>query len=102
MRIPVQTVEDLGLALRATRKAAKVRLDDLAGIVGVSKQFLGDVEYGKESVQLGLVLRLLDEMGISMTVEISDAAEPALSKLRAAGGVALKRRHPKAADVEKD
>ena len=67
MQLSVRTVADLGLALRATRRSGKVRLDDLAQIAGVSKQFVSDVEYGKQTVQLGLVLKLLLEMGVFMS-----------------------------------
>lgn len=87
MKITVESVADLGLALRAARKGAGVRLDDLAGIAGVSKQFVSDVEYGKQTVQLGLVLKLLAEMGLHLTVDLPPAAEPALLGLQARGGV---------------
>ena len=78
---------DLGLALRATRKAAGVRLDDLADMAGVSKQFVSDVEYCKQTVQLGLVLKLLAEMGLHLSIDLPLMAEPTLQALRAQGGV---------------
>lgn len=86
MQVTVHSVADLGLALRATRKSSKVRLDDLAGIAGVSKQFVSDVEHGKPTVQLGLTLRLLAEMGLSLTVDIPAGAEGEWSKLLAKVG----------------
>ena len=64
-----------------------MRLDDLAGIAGVSKQFVSDVEYGKQTVQLGLVLKLLAEMGLHLTIDLPPAAEPAWQALQARGGV---------------
>lgn len=81
MQIPIHSVADLGLALRATRKASKVRLDDLADLAGVSKQFVSDVEHGKQTVRLGLVLRLLTEMGVVLTVDIPSQAEVQLAEL---------------------
>lgn len=75
MRITVESVADLGLPLRAARKGARVRLDDLADIAGVSKQFVSDVEYGKQTVQLGRVLKLLAEMGLQLTVDLPPAAD---------------------------
>lgn len=59
MQVTIQSVADLGVAIRSVRRASKVRLDDLAAIASVSKQFASDVEHGKPTVQLGLVLRLL-------------------------------------------
>lgn len=64
-----------------------MRLDDLAGIAGVSKQFVSDVEYGKQTVQLGLVLKLLAEMGLHLTIDLPPTAEPALQALQTRGGV---------------
>lgn len=87
MQVRLESVADLGLALRAARKTAGVRLDDLADMAGVSKQFVSDVEYGKQTVQLGLVLKLLAEMGLHLSIDLSSAAEPALLALRAKGGV---------------
>jgi hypothetical protein len=42
MRIPIQSAVDLGLAVRAVRRNSRVRIDDLAAIAGVSKQFTQD------------------------------------------------------------
>ncbi len=91
MQMTVESVADLGMALRATRKGAGVRLDDLADIVGVSKQFVSDVEYGKPTVQLGRVLKLLAEMGLQLSINLPPAAEPALLALQARGGVGKRR-----------
>lgn len=82
MQITVQSVADLGLALRAARKGARVLLDDLAGIAGVSKQFASDAEYGKQMVQLAR--KFLAEMGLHLTSDLPPAVEPSL---QARGGV---------------
>lgn len=97
MRIPIETAADLGLVLRAVRKSSKVRLDDLAVIVGVSKQFASDVERGKATVQLGRTLQLLAELGVRLQVELPESAEEELVMLRVKGGLKppLKRRLPK-------
>lgn len=85
MRIPSQSVQDLGLVVRAVRRSSKVRLDDLAAMAGVSKQFVSDVERGKSTVQLGLVLKLLAELGIPLTLDIPEAAGTELENLRRKG-----------------
>jgi len=87
MQLPIQTVADLGLVLRAARRRSKVRLDDLAQIVGVSKQFVSDVEYGKPTVQLGLVLKLLAEIGVTMSLNIPQEAQEEWGRLMAKGGL---------------
>lgn len=76
MQIPVHSVEDIGLALRAVRRSHKFRLDDMADTVGVSKQFVSDLELGKDTVRMGLVLKVLADMGLHVSVDIpADAAQ---------------------------
>ena len=53
----------------------------MAAISGVSKQFASDVELGKETVQMGLVFKLLDEMGLRLSVDIVEQAAPELLQL---------------------
>jgi len=85
MQIAIHSVADLGLAVRAVRRASDVRLDDFAATAHVSKQFASDVERGKPGVQLGLVLRLLSELGIPIMLDIPSSAEPELTALRLKG-----------------
>ena len=86
MRLPIRSITDLGLAVRAVRRHSRVRIDDLAGTAGVSKQFTQDVEHGKPTVQFGRVLKLLAELGIPLELDIPDEAAPALATLRAVEG----------------
>ncbi|MFL6604022.1 MAG: transcriptional regulator [Steroidobacteraceae bacterium] len=83
MRIPIQSVSDLGLAVRAVRRQSRVRIDDLAATAGVSKQFTQDVEHGKATVQFGRVLKVLAELGIPLELDIPEEAAGALATLRA-------------------
>jgi transcriptional regulator with XRE-family HTH domain len=86
MRIPIQSAADLGLAVRAVRRQSRVRIDDLAGTAGVSKQFTQDVEHGKSTVQFGRVLKLLAELGIPLELDIPDEAGHTLATLRTGVG----------------
>lgn len=83
MQIPIHSVQDLGLALRAVRRSQKVRLEDMATLTGVSKQFASDVELGKDTVRLGLVLKVLGEMGLRVSVDIPEQSAPELALLHA-------------------
>lgn len=83
MQIPIHSVQDLGLALRAVRRSQKVRLEDMATLTGVSKQFASDVELGKDTVRLGLVLKVLGEMGLRVSVDIPEQSAPELALLQA-------------------
>lgn len=82
MKHLIHSAQDLGFALRAVRKSAKVRLDDLSQTVQVSKQTTTNVEQGKPTVQLGKVLRLLKEMGLTLSVDLPESALPALRRVQ--------------------
>ncbi|MBE5316635.1 MAG: helix-turn-helix transcriptional regulator [Xanthomonadales bacterium] len=69
----IRTAEDLGRLIRDQRKRQGLRQTDLAAIIGASHVFVGDVERGKPSVQLGRVLRLLDELGLELRLSAPDA-----------------------------
>jgi y4mF family transcriptional regulator len=94
MKHSIRSSEDLALVIRAVRKSTRMRQDDLAAVVGVSQQFAVDVERGKPTVQFGRVLRLLEELGISLNVDIPDEASRKLEELRSkpAGGLRVQRR----------
>ena len=69
MKIALRTVEDAGLAIRALRKQAGIRIDDFALTARVSKQFMTDLENGKPTVQLQKVLDLLDILGLELVIQ---------------------------------
>ena len=85
MLIPITTVAELGMLVRATRKSQGVRLDDAAGSAGVGPVFAGEFERGKASVQLDLVLKLLEEVGLQLKVDVPEKTLPALRALQAKG-----------------
>lgn len=82
MRIPINSAEDIGVAIRTARKHQGLRQDDLAAVIGSSHVFLRDVESGKPTVQLGRVLRLLEELGISLEMDVPDASQTIRKGLR--------------------
>lgn len=76
MRIAVTSVESVGVAIRAVRKVSGIRQDD---VPGVSHMFLRDLEKGKESVQFGRVLKVLDELGIRLVLEVPQSQAHAVA-----------------------
>ena len=95
MKMPVFSVAELGLLIRSVRRASGVRIDDLAATAGMSKQFVQDVEHGKPSVQLGLVLKLLAELGMPLTIDIPEAAGKELTEVRRRADVKLRAQSAK-------
>jgi transcriptional regulator with XRE-family HTH domain len=80
------------LVVRSVRRTSKIRLDDLAATAGVSKQFASDVEHGKPTVQLGLVLKLLSELGVPLKLDIPEDADKEMASQRAKGVRPLAKR----------
>ena len=87
MIINLESVADVGVAVRATRRSSGIRIDDMAGICKVSKQFVSDVEHGKETVQMGLTLKMLSDLGIRVLLDIPPSAEQMFTDLKNAGGL---------------
>ena len=73
MNIPLTSVLEAGVAIRTLRKQAGIRIDDFALTAGVSKQFMTDLENGKATVQMGMVLRLLQQLGVKVGLELPES-----------------------------
>jgi transcriptional regulator with XRE-family HTH domain len=87
MKVKISSPTDLGLVVRAMRRDSKVRIDDFAGLAGVSKQFASDLEHGKPTLQIGLALKVLQDLGVEVSVEIPSSAHTHLETLQAQGGL---------------
>ena len=68
MRVPVKNPDDLGIAVRATRKAQKMRVDDLAAFAGVGPVFAMNVEH--DAAALGRHVTFADTM--EWILEVTD------------------------------
>jgi len=82
MRVSIDQASDIGAYVRAVRKAQGLRQDDLAALAGTSHVVLGNVERGKDTVQLGRVFEVLRQLGIQVHLDLpvdlpSPAAGPA-------------------------
>ena len=75
----------LGAAVRAARTGAGLTLEEAALSIGVAKQTLSDLEAGKESVGLGLVLRIVRELGVALFVAPAAQRERFRRKLTETG-----------------
>lgn len=81
----------LGDLVRASRLAQGLTRDNVAIATGLSPKFITHIEAGKPTAQIGKVLHLLDELGITLrahvSVDISPAtASKALNRRRASHG----------------
>ncbi|MBM4226733.1 MAG: helix-turn-helix transcriptional regulator [Gammaproteobacteria bacterium] len=61
-------VEELGRRVRLRRKGVSLRQQELAALAGVGTRFIGELEKGKETLEIGRVLRVLETLGLELDV----------------------------------
>ncbi len=71
-----RTPADLGAVIRDRRKQLKRNQASLADEIGVSRQWLIELEHGHPRAELGLVLRVIDALGINLDADIAQAKTP--------------------------
>ncbi len=69
MKNKVTTAADIGAAVRKKRKEDGLTLADAAALCGVGYRFMSDLENGKETVQVGKLLRVVTELGLDVCIE---------------------------------
>jgi HTH-type transcriptional regulator/antitoxin HipB len=70
----IQTPADLGFTIRDRRKQMGLAQQTLADRVGVSRQWIVEVEAGKSRAEIGLILRTLRELGIRLDAKSESPA----------------------------
>jgi y4mF family transcriptional regulator len=68
-----KTPVDVGLILRERRRALGLDQAALAERIGVSRQWLVEVEGGKARAEMGLVLRAFTALGLTLDVQGPDS-----------------------------
>ena len=63
----IRTPTDLGALIRDRRIKLGLDQQSLAQKVGVSRQWIVEVEKGKPRAEIGLLLRTIDALGIQLT-----------------------------------
>jgi HTH-type transcriptional regulator / antitoxin HipB len=70
----VRTPADLGVVIRDRRKQLKLDQAAFAKRIGVSRQWVIEIEHGHARAELGLVLRALDALSIRLDATTTDQA----------------------------
>jgi y4mF family transcriptional regulator len=68
----LRTPSDIGAFIRERRKNLKLNQAALAKRLGVSRQWIAQLERGHARAELGLVLRTIDELGIELDARVRD------------------------------
>lgn len=61
-------IATIAKTVRMERKRAGLRQDELAGAAGVGTRFIVELEAGKPSLQVGKTLRVLETLGVRVTL----------------------------------
>ncbi len=69
MPTKINSIRDLAAAARGRRLELGLSQSELATRARVSRQWIGEFESGKPSAELGLVIRLLDAVGLRLNVD---------------------------------
>lgn len=73
----INSVNDLAAAVRGRRAELGLSQADLARASGVSRKWVGEFEAGKPSAELGLVLRVLEHLGMGLETGAATGASAA-------------------------
>ncbi len=65
----VRSADELGQLARAHRKQRKLTLETISGLANLSTRFLSEFERGKETAELGKVLKALGTLGLEVVIQ---------------------------------
>jgi HTH-type transcriptional regulator / antitoxin HipB len=70
--VKVNSINDLAATLRGRRLDLGLSQSQAAARAGVSRQWVGELERGKPTAEFGLVLGLLDALGLSVELAVQE------------------------------
>ncbi|UTH75659.1 hypothetical protein [Chromobacterium sp. IIBBL 290-4] len=79
MKFKLDSPDQLGKLVRATRKHQAIRQDLFAEMLGVSENFMGRLENGADTMQWGKLFGVLEALGIKVIVDLPDGAAEELA-----------------------
>lgn len=71
LRTPIQNMDDLAKIVRVARKKQGLSQIELAGISGLGRRFISELERGKPTAQVAKVILLLNVLGIGLETTIA-------------------------------
>jgi y4mF family transcriptional regulator len=82
----------IGAVIRLKRRSIGLRQADLAALSGVGPRFLSEVENGKDTAEIGKVLKVLRRLGLDLAIEPRTTRGGSSSATRGQRRVAPNRR----------
>lgn len=76
----LRSAKDIGVFIRDQRKKQKLDQAELAEKIGVNRRWVLEVERGKPRAEIGLVLKTLHALGLTLSAESELAARHGVAK----------------------
>ena len=73
---PIRSTDELGQLARDHRKSRKLTLETVSGLGNLSPRFLSEFERGKETAEIGKVLKALRTLGLEVIIQPRSSANP--------------------------
>jgi len=73
----VRAIRDLAAAVRGRRKDLHMSQEELAAHAGVSRKWVYEFEAGKPNAEVGLILRVLEALGLELGLGLDEHARTA-------------------------
>jgi transcriptional regulator with XRE-family HTH domain len=65
----IQTTHELGSLVRTHRKSRRLTLETVSGLGNLSIRFLSEFERGKETAEIGKILKALRTLGLEVIIQ---------------------------------
>lgn len=65
----IRSTDELGRLARTHRKSRRLTLETTSGLANLSTRFLSEFERGKETAEIGKVLKALQTLGLEIIVQ---------------------------------
>jgi HTH-type transcriptional regulator/antitoxin HipB len=85
MPTPITSIRDVAATVRGRRLSLGLSQTEVARRARVSRQWIGEIESGKATAELQLVIRLFDALGLCLSVDERDAHAREAQPARPAG-----------------
>jgi HTH-type transcriptional regulator/antitoxin HipB len=66
LRTPIQNIDDLAKVVKLARKKQGLSQIELAGISGLGRRFISELERGKPTAQIAKVILVLNVLGVGL------------------------------------
>jgi HTH-type transcriptional regulator/antitoxin HipB len=74
----MRSIRDFAAAVRGRRRDLRMSQAELASRAGVSRKWIYEFEAGKPNAELGLILRVMDALGLQLELSLDEHSRTAI------------------------